>query len=412
MGSITVKHIKRQVNSLRATWADYLLVLLIVALTGFQFCFNFIEGAFFFIGPLSVTLFVLRKRRFTSSAWIFIGIFLIWTFGQYISRQSELSALSNFFVRFMIYIFAAYAVNQFEKVFVRIITFFAAISIPLWLFSCYVPGGREILLMIPEIKFMDLGMDQSITSNPGYSLGLYYVSEHMRNSGPFWEPGMFAVFLNIALAIKIIAFRKPFDRTTIILLVTLFTTFSTTGYIATLLILTWYYLFINLKPKSLMAIIVLGVAFVLFLNSDFGQSKIEYTIHNKSEHSRFTAALYHFAMLKGHYITGCGFDSFGTKKMLTSPNGLSLIFYFWGIPFALYYFGRLYFAAKKIVLRVNSYLIGRKITLAVLILFITLLVVVFSQDVSTRHFYYFLLAYSFVPVNRTIFGAPRQSRKQ
>ena len=41
--------------------------------------------------------------------------------------------------------------------------------------------------------------DQSYLFTPNYIIITFNQYQQLRNSGPFWEPGAFAVFLNIAL---------------------------------------------------------------------------------------------------------------------------------------------------------------------------------------------------------------------
>ena len=56
-----------------------------------------------------------------------------------------------------------------------------------------------------------------------------------RNSGMFWEPGAFQIFINIALLFEILK-PKPSVINIAIFILTIITTFSTTGYIAVFLI--------------------------------------------------------------------------------------------------------------------------------------------------------------------------------
>jgi hypothetical protein len=61
-------------------------------------------------------------------------------------------------------------------------------------------------------------------------------TENFRNSGAFWEPGGFASFLNLSLAIHLIKNDFRFDIHARIIIVTLLTTFSTTGYVVFFLV--------------------------------------------------------------------------------------------------------------------------------------------------------------------------------
>lgn len=369
-------------------------MLLIIALTGFEFCFNYAPGVFFLVGPLSFVLFIIRRRELNVKVLIFFIVLLIWCIFQIITGQSEKSAVMNFYLRFIIYMFAAFSINDFERIFVKIIYVFACISIPMWIISNYVPGGYRLLTStFPQISIGGLGLDPELSANPGISIGFYYVSTGSRNSGPFWEPGMFAVFLNIAYVFQLLMTRRPFDKISIVLLLALFSTFSTTGYIAGFVILTWYFIFMDFKPRSLLLLPAIGFGISIFLSSDFGLEKINDIAGRKETDSRFSAILYHISLLRDCWLQGRGFNS-GGHELLMSPNGMSLVFLFWGIPFAIYYYGLLITTSIKIAkeLAPKYYVKG------LLIVLLTLLIVIFSQDVSTRHFYYFLIMYGFTPV--------------
>lgn len=385
----------------RDSWEDYLLLFLIIALTGFEFCFNYAPGIFFLVGPLSVYMCIRRRRYPNLRILSFCLILLAWCIFQVITGQSLKSALQNFYLRFIIYIFAALSINKFEKVFFNIIYFLALISIPLWLINDFIPGGRQILLSIfPNISIPGCGLDPRVSSNPNaVSIGLYLVTDGgIRNCGPFWEPGMFSLFLDIAYLFYILRTHRPFDRKAIIILIAIFSTFSTTGYIACFAILVWYYIFIDFSPKSIIFLPIIMVGVLYFLNSDFGLEKINHIAQRKESDSRFAAVLYHFALLKDVWYVGRGFASSNRNGIEVSPNGISLVFLFWGVLFALYYYYLLFISSKKIARELTF---SKKVS-NIIITFFTLIIVIFSQDVSTRHFYYFLLMYGLVPIHRRI----------
>ncbi len=379
-----------------ATWMDYVLMLLIVALTGFEFCYNYAPGIFFLVGPLALLMCIIRRRELNIKIYVFFAILLIWCIFQIITGQSTQSAMINFYIRFIIYLMAALSINEFEKVFVRIIYVFALISIPCWIISNYIPGGYNFLTStFPNFTYNGLGLNDVDSSNPGVSIGFYYVSMGSRNNGPFWEAGMFALFLNIAYLFHILKSHNPLDKTSLVFLFCIFSTFSTTGYIAGFLILGWYYTIIEFKPQSLILLPLIALGVFYFLNSDFGISKINEIAERKQEDSRFAAIMYHLSLLQDCWISGRGFAS-ESREMLLSPNGISFVFLFWGLPFAIYYYYLLFSSSVKIAFELSNSHNEKYI----FIIFSVLIIVIFSQDVSTRHFYYFLLMYPLVPYHK------------
>lgn len=75
--------------------------------------------------------------------------------------------------------------------------------------------------------------------NDALNILIYTVetTENFRNSGAFWEPGGFAAFLNLSLALHLIQTRFVFDRHARLVILTLMTTFSTTGYVVFFILL-------------------------------------------------------------------------------------------------------------------------------------------------------------------------------
>lgn len=376
-----------------SNWLDYALIILIIGLTGFQFCFRSRFGIFFLVGPLAAYMFKIRNRRIYPNQMLFLGLLLVWEFFQVQTGQSTSSAMGNFYIRFIVYLIAASSINEFEDVYVKTIYIIAIISLPFWAISNYLPGGYDLLSIFPEFYINGIGMDEISNTNPGYSIGFYYVAKSIRNSGPFWEPGMYVVFLVLAYSIHLLKHREPFDKISIVLLLAIITTFSTTGYCAIFIPLILYYTILDFKPRSLLVLVVIGICVFLFLNSDFGMSKIADNSKNTNAYSRFGAVTYHFTLLQKYLLTGRGFASEDNNVLLTSPNGITMILLFWGVLFGAYYYYLLYVSSKKIAYESA----GESRGIYTLLIFSVLIIVAFSQDITTRHFYYFLLMYGLTP---------------
>lgn len=119
--------------------------------------------------------------------------------------------------------------GRFVEIFIKVVTFLAAASL---LYLPLVPLGVRSPLPTLE-TLIDWPFDNFILFAINSE---YYAQSIMRNSGIFWEPGAFQFFINMALLLGVIYSRL--DRTTVaILLITLATTQSTTGYLVALLTL-------------------------------------------------------------------------------------------------------------------------------------------------------------------------------
>lgn len=382
-----------------ANTLDYILVFMLIALTGFEFFFQAISLIFFFIAPLSIYLFVKRQRRFSNNVTYFILFIVLWDCGQLLTGNTALSALITFNSRILVYIIAISAINDFPKVFLRLMYWICCIALVMYIIT-QVQGIRSFFINhFSFIKPLGGGISEDISTNPGQSLILYFIPtgagpNAIRNSGPFWEPGMFAVFINIALFISIIKDRAISKESKIFILSSV-STLSTSSLICTFLILLYYYITINKSARSIFYLSLLFIGFMIFLNSDIGASKINADMDNDKAYSRFGAILYHWSIVEKYPLTGIGMDSFKKIISATAPNGLLVIFSFWGIPAAIGYLFLLYRGCKRICLMVINKT-GLKYSL---FLFLVMLIIAFSQDVTTRHFYYIIALLSLVPID-------------
>ena len=126
----------------------------------------------------------------------------------------------------------------------------SAISIPCWAIETFI--GYGILEKFPFLLENTLGNSQ-------YSILLYTLGDATtslgRNSGCAWEPGLFSIMICIALLFNISRNKGvKLNKSFIILLLALITTFSTTGYTVALIIFACHYIFskrISLVSKFL-----------------------------------------------------------------------------------------------------------------------------------------------------------------
>ena len=107
-----------------------------------------------------------------------------------------------------------------------------------------------------------------------YEQGLFGL---MRNCGFCWEPGLFASFIVLGMVFNILIYKKLFNRNFLILVAGLFTTFSTTGYVAFILLLGLYYLnkYISNWRKAFLKALIFIPLVIAFFQIPFMQEKIE-----------------------------------------------------------------------------------------------------------------------------------------
>jgi hypothetical protein len=230
-----------------------------------------------------------------------------------------------------------------------------------------------------------------------------------RNSGPFWEPGMFTIFINIALLFSLILKNSILNKYSMVLLITNITTLSTTGYLAMFTTLFFIYLISTQKGTkkvlNYIFFLIILIVFILVWNLDFFGAKIinDLDVASEKGYSRFGAALIHFAQIQQSPWMGHGLNIREIDWKLTNsvtPNGLTNIIRTYGIPVSLFYYVLLYMSSKRIIGMITP---NNKATFTFLLFFV-LLILAFSQDITTRHLYLSFLFLSIcIPKNLKIY---------
>lgn len=223
-------------------------------------------------------------------------------------------------------------------------------------------GGSSLLLKSPILLENSAGVSD-------YSLILYTLSVDpmrsqelyggiFRNSGCAWEPGLFSVMLCIAILFNIFQNKKViFSKRLIVLLIALITTFSTTGYVMTIVIFAGYYLFgrkINPVQRIIyLSIIVMGTLYIYNLpfisekidrNADtqsFSTEEASYVWYEKEGRAyttgRFEGIVLDYMNFKNKPILGYGImreNSYIYRKIspvIITSNGIMKPFAMFGI---------------------------------------------------------------------------------
>lgn len=371
---------------------DYVIMLLLIAGTGFDWCFNYKPMLFFITFPLTFYLYLKRQPQINWGIIIFFIVYIFWAIVQSVTNTA-FSALITLFVRLMICMFIVFTLRDFPKLVIRIMVWISIVSLVMY-FITMIPSVQSLFRSYCGGWKPIGGIDPDSTSNPGVSMGFYFMSDghgvtKFRNSGPFWEPGMFGVFIGIALTLQILRDRK-ITKDSYILISAGFTTLSTTTYVALFLILSYYAIFIIRSKRAILWIPIIAVGLIIFLNSDFGLSKIQNDAANDGTASRFGAIAYHLSLISDNPLIGRGYAS-SEGQALLSPNGLTWIFVFWGIPVGILYYICLFYGAKKLCENFGQ----RYLFTNSWVLFTIMMVLSFSQDVTLRDFYMVIASYSF-----------------
>lgn len=191
---------------------------------------------------LNVALIVKHKINFSNKGLIRILCFcLVWLLCLFLKYDGGIlkSSLILFYAILVAYIQVYVYRNKLFDFYEDIITIIAKISLVLWLFSLLYPT--------PAINFFH-DFPRADYSSFGYNF-LYIFNwmdistgQYGRNAGCSWEPGRYAIMLSLGIAISVLKKGISIKNKKLIwLLLALITTFSTTGYIATIMILFIFY---------------------------------------------------------------------------------------------------------------------------------------------------------------------------
>lgn len=240
-----------------------------------------------FLIPIVLTAILLLRNpvnMLEKKLWHTLGIAGVWSLASLIKYNE--TAMADFSYHFFFFyailiafihvkVFGTDLLTLYEKEMVVI----CLVTLPLWASCVIFPNtARHFFSMFPETDF-------------GYNF--LYLFNYMdpdkgqdpRNAGFSWEPGRFAIMIVIALYCNLmrngIKLRK--NNNLWILLITMATTMSTTGYSVTLVLFLLFYI-----KKLTFSRIIFLLAFILPLSYsifglDFMGDKIDKQIENAAE---------------------------------------------------------------------------------------------------------------------------------
>lgn len=368
----------------------FIFLFLTISFTAFEFFFR--DGVPYVLLSMFMLLLTINRIFYISNniRTLFLMLFLIFLLqSAFLVDYSVLGC----FTRMLLWVSSlslAFIIDfNYKKYFVAIISFIAIYSLVIYFIS-YIPIIREFLIYKVCPMFPSLNLENAIQEGGGDNFVIYnfqkdYLNEAIgfyRNCGPFWEPGMFACFLNLALFINL-----NFDGnkwTTVLLVLTSITTFSTGGLICLLFIIFSY---VQLNAKNNIILYILGIAllvtvFIFFYNTSFIGLKILNQLDNASigsDQSRFGAILTQIKMIEESVLIG-GEKIKDYTDSGTLASSLLLPFVNFGILVGGYFYILLYKSCIN-----NSYLWGKNKKHGVY-LFLLILLMSLSQAIILTPF--------------------------
>ena len=219
-------------------------------------------------------------------------------------------------------------------------------------------------------NILHLNIPSIIIGEYQQSYFLYGVTKFhpLKNEGMFWEPGAFAGIITLTLALNFTFLRSIWlykKKELIFIILALITTQSTTGYLVTIIILSFSLL--NTSKNVISRVIIIFVSAISFsislISLDFLGEKISSQFKSAKEmksnefsNTRFGSMIFDWQYIKKHPLVGNGFDErtrySDNREILDiikykegdlgNGNGFSNFLASMGIPVMMLYFFLMY----------------------------------------------------------------------
>lgn len=171
----------------------------------------------------------------------------------------------GYFLKIILFIFGYYfyksiSIEAFVRCYIKCMKYITVFSLLVYIF-------QGLIVKIPFIPVIDNGRVNV------YFVGLTNIYNGNqqginRNWGPFWEPGVFQIYLIIALMLVLFFTKKPNKKEAVLFSVGIITTFSTAGYIALVILYMAYILSAHKEGQffklSIGVISVIGLVIIYF----------------------------------------------------------------------------------------------------------------------------------------------------
>jgi len=388
---------------------NYFLMFLLIATSGIQF-FYFNEQ-WLVIGVVIAFLIAVYKgiiNKIDTSFIFIILTFILWEAIQnFLMGVYSLRPLLGTFSRILFAYFAIKILNKhFIEYFLKWMKIFIHISLSFYLLFYIAPDLiRWLFTNTQDVFYPIFGYESAVYNvRPNIILFNFHGFElnPMRNSGPFWEPGAFAVYLIIAIVLIIFQDSKLNYKKIFIYILTLFTTLSTSGIFVLFFVILYASYFSNQK-KIFNYLITPFLIYTFFLAAgslDFLLPKLQHNISVAEETtaSRFGSALADWNLYVRNPILGYGrnleiaYEQLNIDNIsLHRNNGLTKIFVQWGILAVLY----LYFIFKSFkYLKTKIF----KSVYSPWFPFLAILMLGFSQNIFRFSFFYGLMLWQYINI--------------
>ena len=273
-------------------FGKYLLLYFFIAQTSMPF---FVSDIYLYVGfVISFLLFVYKREKVDAFIIVYSLIyFSIFMAQVYWFSVNEPNIILGYFFR-IIYAYTTIKIIG-EKIldyYINIIYFFSVLAVIIFIpYLFYQEQFDEFFTRISEyispFQLASPGRDHIIV----YTYGVGYedadgetAKNLIRNSGPFWEPGGFGVFITIAFFFEMIKKNKFITKKNVVFIIALLSTLSTGSFFVFFLIVLSY---IIINPTLLRVCLLIG----FLILSTFVYSKIFFLSEKVNNQSSYNYSL-------------------------------------------------------------------------------------------------------------------------
>ncbi len=393
---------------------NYILVFILVAVSGFQYFYAYQEWLIIGFAFTLLITYIRREEIYLDYKFFYIlGLFVFWEVLQFVLLGGfSVISVAGTFTRFLLaYLVIIILSKDFLSYYFNLITVFSAISLFFYALI-HIPAVLDFMMVISKTIFASPfkeGIDE-YEHNTNIIIFNYhgYMYSPMRNSGPFWEPGAFSVFICISLTFGLIIGKSLFSVDSIVQIIALITAYSTSGYLVFFILVLASLIYksrglgsgIKLLLKGILLPIVLVTVIVLIQSQEFLLPKIQNDIllADETTTSRFGSALADYYKIIENPILGYGRrieNEYGNGNfdldIMHRNSGATRIVVQWGILAILYYL--LVIRSFKHVLRIYNPEKAWHVFLPFIVLFLS----GFSQSIYQYPFFMGLMFLEFIP---------------
>lgn len=372
-----IKSITRKANYINSS---FIFILLIFAGRGSSLVrsietWESISGVAFIL--ISTTFFAIYHHVKLNNKFIFLLIgFSIY----FILLSVKFTAFHlRFFSIYMCYFYITYVTiqalrHQFFLIFENVLVQLCKISLGFWIILIISPSFLKTLF--DSLSFLTPGADGVYSNIFIYTINTADASnafqftianiKMFRNAGFSWEPGGYAVLINLGMFINLVRTRFRFKNNInfFVFLISLISTFSTTGYGIFMLLLLFFLYIQKYKFKvllfpiiTILAVYLLTLPFMLdklvSVSEHNTEGQIESSIlyGTKQTPQRLASFVIDFQDFKNNPILGYGGhqEERWTNKLganISTISGIGKIFACFGIFGSIFFFCNLYKSSK------------------------------------------------------------------